>query len=96
MRRWVLFLPFLGLVFLAAWLGWKLGRPMSETEIINFYADRYVSEMGGVATECVARPSGVEGARMEITCRKAEEGILFIVGPRGGLIAERALQGPDA
>ena len=69
---------------------------MSETEIINFYADRYVSQLGGAVTDCVARPSTIDGARMEITCRKPDQGVTYVVGPRGGLITERLVQGPDA
>ncbi len=82
MSRWFPFLPFGLLVVLAGYFGWQMGKPMTETEIINFYAAEYVRETGGLEIDCAATPSEVEGARMAITCGV----VTFVVGPRGGLI----------
>lgn len=90
MKPWMLFAPFGLLVILAGYFGWQMGKPMSETEIINFYAAQFVEETGGAVTECSAAPSDVENARMAITCGS----ITYVVGERGALIERQ--EGPEA
>ena len=84
------FAPFAALVVLAGWFGWQMGKPMSETQIITFYAEQYVAETGGAMTECAAIPSDVKGARMEIICGA----IRYVVGERGELMS-REETGPE-
>lgn len=92
----MLFAPFALLVVLAGWFGWRLGVPLTETQIIEFYVPTYVRDFGGDPTDCQAVPSEVPGARMEITCSGAAGGVTFIVGPRGGLLEEQRFEAPKA
>lgn len=82
----MIFAPFALLTVFAAYLGWRMGKPMGETEIINHYADAYVRDHGGVLTDCLARPSDISGARIVIACENGSQSVRYTVGPRGGLI----------
>ncbi|MEM8980760.1 MAG: hypothetical protein AAGD04_14840 [Pseudomonadota bacterium] len=96
MRAWVLFSPLIGLVAVAGYLGFKAGQPVSETLIINAYADRYVAEFAGARTDCLARPG--EGAvRMTVECQTSGgDLVIYTVGPRGGLLEKIVQTAPEA
>jgi len=88
----MLFLPFAALGALAGYVGWQMGKPVSETEIINHFAADYVAATGGAETDCIATPSDVPAARMEITCTGPDgAGLRYVAGPRGGLIDRQEL-----
>ena len=88
MRRWVLFLPIGFLVMLAGVVGYQLGKPVSESDIINFFAQKYVDEYGGVHQDCMARPSAQPGARLEVMCESGTSPtIIFVVTNRGVLVS---------
>jgi len=82
----MLFAPFALLVVLAGWFGWRMGVPVTETQIIEYYVGLYVREFGGVASECQAVPSDLPDVRLEVICAGADETLRFLVGPRGGLV----------
>jgi hypothetical protein len=56
----------LGLTF-----GQKASK-LSETEVINAFAARYVAETGGQPTDCVARPSARSGVWIVVTCGQGD------------------------
>jgi len=95
-KRWMLFTPFALLVVLAGWFGWRMGVPLTETQIIEFYVPTYVRDFGGIATDCQAIPSDVPGARMEISCSGSVGAVTYVVGPRGRLLEERSFGAPEA
>ena len=87
MRVW--FLPVAALTVAAGYLGWRLGQPVSESEIIGRWAARYLAEApeGARATDCLAR-AGTGAVRLTVVCRHPG-GATFVypAGPRGGLVA---------
>ena len=92
-----LFSPLVGLILLAGVLGYRLGRPVSETAIINSYADRYVAEYGGSRTDCLARPGGTAAVRLSVECRSPSGGlVIYAVCARGGLISVNVGKVPEA
>ena len=98
MPRWALFLP-LGLVTLALGLlffrlGW-IAANLTETDVINTYAARYLQEAGPTAkaSDCVARPAQAPGVWIVVTCAGAEMRYDYYVNRFGGL---RSIRGPEA
>ena len=88
MRVW--FLPVAALTVAAAYLGWRLGQPVSESEIIARWAARYLAEApeGARASDCLAR-AGTGAVRLTVVCRHPG-GAVFVypAGPRGGLVRD--------
>lgn len=96
MSRWWLFAPFCGLVILAGYLGWQFGQPVTETDIINRFAARYVGEAGAGAavTDCLAQPSPRADVRLVVICTHPDGAVFrFPSGPRGALVPDGATPG---
>ena len=97
MMRWYYFLPLVGLISYAGYLGWQQGQLPSETDIINRYAATYLAMApeGAQPTDCAATSHPNEGIRMVIVCVHAT-GLTttYFVGPRGEALPEP--QGPSA
>jgi hypothetical protein len=83
----MLFLPVAGLVALSGVLGYRLGQPVNEADIISHFAQQYVDEFGGAMTDCVARPGVAASVRLQVVCTPARGPVVtFPVGARGQLI----------
>lgn len=73
MPRWIWFTPLVLLILaLAAWafrLGW-IAATITETDVINIYAHRYLAEAGAVArlTDCTALPGDQSGVWIIVRC----------------------------
>ncbi len=96
MNRWVIMMPVAGLAGLAAILGFRMGQPMTETEIINRYAAEYVETFGGEAmlTDCIAT-AGKGTVRLIVQCTHADgRRAVFPAGNRGELLP--LTEGPEA
>ncbi len=97
MAYWIYFIPVVGLVVFAAYLGLRAGDIPSETDIINRYAADYMSTApdGADPTDCAATPHPDAAIRMVISCAH-ESGLTttYFVGPRGEALPEP--QGPSA
>ena len=74
MKSRLLFLPFAAFVALSGYLGWQMGQPMSETEIINRYAQIYVSNAGdgALVSDCYATPNTRPEVRLVVRCTHAD------------------------
>jgi len=74
MPRWVWFVP-LGLATLIGALlafryGW-IAATITETDVINVFALRYITEDGGPdaqASDCIAVPGQIDGAWITVRC----------------------------
>lgn len=100
MRAWFV-VPVLTLCALAAILGLRFGaaQPLSEGEILDVVAARYLDLGGEVAdvTDCSAVPGEVPEVQMVVTCRgPGNSGWQFDVGPGGVVLREMILTEPEA
>ncbi|MHA6325588.1 hypothetical protein [Roseivivax sp. CAU 1753] len=78
MPRWALFLPFALIVALAALFGWRQGwlvANVTETEVIEDYAARYMTARhaagtgaGAAPTDCRARPDPGAVSWLVVVC----------------------------
>ena len=89
-------LPVAALTVAAGYLGWRLGQPVTESEIIERFAARYLSQApaGAARTDCLAR-AGQGAVRLTVICAHPD-GAVFVypAGPRGRLLDPPAA--PDA
>jgi hypothetical protein len=96
MTRRTLFLPLAALIAFAAYLGWQLGQPPTDAEIINRYAAAYLdaAPTGASPTDCTATPHPDAAIRMVISCAHPF-GLTttYFVGPLGDVVP--APQGPS-
>lgn len=82
------------LALLAALLYQRAALLITETEIIEAYADRYLADAGEGAkrTDCRAQPGTGSGVRMVVICGPAQFDAArhyeYHVGPLGGLITK--------
>ncbi|MEL6571493.1 MAG: hypothetical protein AAFQ64_07540 [Pseudomonadota bacterium] len=88
LARWWLFAPFAVLLALTAYLGLRLGQPITETDIITHFAAHYVTQSGSGAamTDCFGAPSNRPDVRLVVVCT-SDDGTVFEFpsGPRGEL-----------
>lgn len=70
---------------------------LTETDVINHYAARYVAEGpdGARATDCVARPGGSEAIWLVVSCGGPAHIVQYRVDRRGRLIMGET-SGPQA
>ncbi|MEM1066942.1 MAG: hypothetical protein AAGJ74_15685 [Pseudomonadota bacterium] len=68
--------------------GLVLGRAgdLSETDVINHYADRYAAETGRPRTDCLAVP-GADEVWISVRCTGAGAARVFDVDRRGRLLS---------
>jgi len=86
-----MFAPLGALIVLAGYLGYRLGQPVSETEIITHFAAIYVAEAGAGAamTDCLAVAGQQDGVRLVVVCEHpGGEVYRYPAGPRGQLVSE--------
>ena len=62
--------------------GWIVAH-MTETDVINHYAARYVTDHGGRISDCVAVPGRAPGVWIEVRCGL---GVVYPVDRTGRLI----------
>ena len=94
MRRWTIFAPLAALILLTGYLGLRLGQPLTETEIIDRAAARYVAEVGSGAapTDCAATTH--PQARMIVICHHPDgDTRSYVMGDRGEILDQA---GPQA
>jgi hypothetical protein len=89
MTRPLYFLPFIALAVFTAILAYRQGMiaaNLTETEVINTYAARYVAETGGNLEDCEAVP-GQGRVWLKIYCTRADGlSVSYLVDKRGVLI----------
>lgn len=100
MTRGLIFLPFAVLLLLAALFAFRQGyifANLTETDVINHYAARYLSEVEGASTkDCVATP-GRAPVWIIVTCTPAQGPAKNYHVNRRGLLVDRANPGdPEA
>lgn len=91
MPRWQI-TGVLALCALAAGGGLLWGRsalPLTETEVIEAMAARYVSETGGAATDCLARPGPEGQAWITVYCDGEAGRFAYPADRQGRLVAVR-------
>lgn len=103
MPRWLWWAPLVVLTLAAGLVAFHQGwirAHLTETDVINHYAARYVAQAQGEAevTDCVAQPGTGRGVWLVIRCRRpgAPVGMLFPVDHGGRLLkdAGQAPRGP--
>lgn len=67
---------------------------LSETEVINAFAARYVAETGGQSTDCAAQPSARAGVWIIVTCGQGDMQRRYAADFQGRQIAV-PLTGPE-
>ncbi|WP_229884273.1 hypothetical protein [Roseobacter sp. MH60115] len=91
MPRWLWFTPLaLLVVAVAIWafrLGW-IAVTISETDVINTYAQRYLEEAGATArlTDCTGLPGTGEGVWIIVRCVRAGQRFDYPVDRFGRLL----------
>ena len=70
MTRLWLFSPVAAMVGGAGYIGFQMGQPISETDVINHQATAWVKTgpNGAALTDCVARSTAQDNLWMVITC----------------------------
>ena len=109
MPRWVWFVPVGMLALVVGYTGLKLGLErmnVTETAVINHYADRYLEDHaeligpGAQLTDCVGVPGSVGTVWIEVQCAPpgGEPAFLYGAARNGGQVyAARAGEGvPEA
>lgn len=94
MPRWLWWLPLVVLTIIVGLFVFRLGwirAHLTETDVINHFAARYVVETGGQATvtDCVALPGQQEGVWLVVRCAPPDGGAVqrFPVDRSGRLLA---------
>ncbi len=92
-----MFLPLLGLIAVAAILGWRFGQPVTESEIINRYAAEYVHKIGAGARleDCYGKPAAARAVRLVVVCRHPSGVVHSYPTGRGGALVGMS-EGPEA
>jgi len=94
MPRWLWWTPLAVLTLLAGLLlfrqGW-IAAHMTETDVIDHFAARYVAEHGGQKSDCVAVPGRSAQVWIEVHCGDVA---IYPVDRAGRLIS--LPEGPDA
>lgn len=89
MSRVLVFLPFATLVLIAALLAFRAGywqANLTETDVINTYASKYLFESGGRIEDCVATP-GEAPVWITVTCSPQNGApVIYPVNKRGVLL----------
>ncbi len=91
MPRWVWFVPILtliaGVTVLAYRIGW-LRANLTETDVIEYYAQRYEDELGGSArkSDCFARPGETPGIWLVVFCGQGATARRYAVNRMGALV----------
>ncbi len=96
MRRWMIFVPLIGVVAAVAVLGLSMGRKAalsSESEVIEAVAERYVDEGGMARSDCRARPAVSENLWLVVTCSRQNVGFEYFIDRFGRVADRRALTG---
>ncbi|SEW01607.1 hypothetical protein SAMN04488515_0660 [Cognatiyoonia koreensis] len=67
----ILFLPFAGVVALSAYVGWQMGKPLSESAVLDHHADIWVQTGpdGAEKTDCFGVPGEVDTVWITVICR---------------------------
>jgi len=93
--RPVLFLPFAAFVALSGYVGWQMGQPLTETEVLDFYAADWVQTgpEGAATTDCFGLPGEDPAVWIVITCSRGDDVRRTEIGPRGR--GARQIEGPD-
>lgn len=93
--RWIM-TAVLVLAVPAAYVGLRLGQPVTETEAIVFYATQYTQATGRPASDCSAIPSRRDDVWIEVICIGPDlTGMNYLVGDRGQQIGVIAMKAPQ-
>ncbi|MEJ6397916.1 hypothetical protein [Yoonia sp. 208BN28-4] len=94
--RWIIGAVLL-LAMPAAYLGLRLGQPVSETEAITFFATQYTNTTGRPASDCSAIPSQRDDVWIEVICIGPDlTGYNYLVGARGQQVAVIEMKAPQS
>ncbi|RYH03094.1 hypothetical protein EU805_05010 [Salipiger sp. IMCC34102] len=85
-------LPIAALTLSAGYLGWRLGQPVSEGEVIARVAAFYVQEApdGAARTDCLGRPGRGRVWLRVICTHPAGTVFVYAADRRGRLVEKRA------
>lgn len=81
-RRWLFVLPLVALALVVANLGLRTGlqqATLTETEVINRYAARYLDEgaAGASLRDCLAVPSDADALWLVVRCGPDPDGVTY-------------------
>jgi hypothetical protein len=86
-----------GLAFAAAGIGWITGlrwAEVDESDVIEIWAERYVAETGGPATDCAAAPGQRDAVWLVVSCGSGPERKVYPLD-RSGRLIERSGGSPS-
>ena len=83
--RRFLFLPFAAFVALSGYVGWQMGQPLSETDVLDFYAAEWVDTgpEGASASDCFGVPGDTAEVWIVVTCTRDDTIQQTEVAPNG-------------
>lgn len=95
MNRRLLFLPFAAFVALSGYVGWQMGQPLSETDVLDFYAADWVKTGPAEAatSDCFGVPGETDDIWIIVTCTRGDTTRQTHVAPNGrGVIQQEEPQ----
>jgi len=83
------------LTVFAGYVGYRLGQPLSEGDVIVHWAQHYVeTTKGSAVTDCAARPDARGHVWLVLTCVDPSSDsapVIYEIGPHGGLVGDAAV-----
>ena len=90
MRPILWFAPVGLLTVFAGYMGYRMGQPLNESDVIVHWAQHYVDTVqGAVATDCAARPDARGHVWIVLTCadpRGERDAVVYQIATNGGLV----------
>lgn len=73
MNKRLIFAPFAAFVALSGYVGWQLGQPLSETDVLASYAKEWVATgpVGAVSSDCRFYQNGPPEVWITVVCQRA-------------------------
>lgn len=92
----LIFLPFAALVALSGYVGWQMGQPLSETDVLDFYAADWVETgpEGASTADCFGVPGDTPEVWIIVTCTLGDDTRRTHVAPNGRAVVQQ--QEPQA
>ena len=89
----MIFAPLVVLIVLTGYLGLRLGQPLTDAQIIEHAAARYVADVGDGASRTDCAATSHPQARIIVVCHAADgRTYAYVMGDRGEILDGSAPQ----